>query len=220
MIVNLTAMFGGGVAAFFAPCVLPLIPVYLSAMTGHAATAQRSKTVISSLVFVVGLTATFTLFGALAGRFGSVLSGQERPVEIVGGLLIVTCGALQLMSGRWGRSWRPLDELARMTRKSFFGPAILGLTFGVAWSPCVGPFLAAALATAGSGQSTSKGALYLVFFGLGLGLPFVFAAAGAAPLLVRFRKAGMRIAMVGGILMIVIGVSVAAGKFRQIFAVV
>ena len=212
-------MFGGGVAAFFAPCVLPLLPVYLSAMTGHVGTPQRSKTVISSLVFVLGLTATFTLFGALAGRFGSALSGKERPVEIVGGILIVMCGILQLASSRWGRNWRPFDNLARKTRTSFFGPAVLGLTFGVAWSPCVGPFLAAALAAAGSAQSTTKGALYLVTFGLGLGLPFVFAAMGAAPLLTKFQRAGVWVAMAGGVLMMIIGVAVSTGNFRQIFSV-
>ncbi len=219
MFVNLAAMFGGGVAAFFAPCVLPLLPVYLSAMTGHVGSPQRWRSVAASVIFVIGLTTTFSLFGALAGRFGSALSGDERPVEIVGGALIAVCGVLQLMSSRWGRTWRPLDGLARRTRNNFFGPAVLGLTFGVAWSPCVGPFLAAALATAGSGQSAARGAIYLVTFSLGLGLPFVFAATGAAPLLAKFKRAGVWVAVGGGAVMVVVGVVVATGNFRGVFAV-
>ncbi|MEU0667047.1 cytochrome c biogenesis protein CcdA [Streptomyces lavendulocolor] len=174
----------GGLVSFFSPCVLPLVPGYLSYVTGVTGTdlaeARRGRMAAGAALFVVGFSAVFVSGGALFGYFGWTLQAHRETLTIVLGVLMVLMGVffLGLMPWFTQREFRfhkrPVSGLA--------GAPLLGALFGIGWTPCIGPTLASVQALAASEASAGRGALLTVAYCLGLGVPFVLAA-------VAFRKA-------------------------------
>ncbi|WP_408993437.1 cytochrome c biogenesis CcdA family protein [Streptomyces sp. 1268] len=176
------AMLAGAVS-FFSPCVLPLVPGYLSYVTGMSgadlAEARRGRILAGTLLFLAGFTAVFVSFGAAFGYAGNtLLEYQDLLIRVLGGATIVMglsfMGVLPGMSREWRLQRRPAAGLA--------GAPMLGVLFGLGWTPCIGPTLAAVQALAFTEASAGRGALLTVAYCAGLGLPFL--AAGLA-----FRKA-------------------------------
>ncbi|ODA71592.1 cytochrome c biogenesis CcdA family protein [Streptomyces sp. AVP053U2] len=172
-----------GAVSFFSPCVLPLVPGYLSYVTGMSgadlAEARRGRILAGTLLFLAGFTAVFVSFGAAFGYAGNtLLEYQDLLIRILGGATIVMglsfMGVLPGMSREWRLHRRPAAGLA--------GAPMLGVLFGLGWTPCIGPTLAAVQALAFTEASAGRGALLTVAYCAGLGLPFL--AAGLA-----FRKA-------------------------------
>jgi cytochrome c-type biogenesis protein len=174
----------GGLVSFFSPCVLPLVPGYLSYVTGVTGTdlaeARRGRMAAGAALFVVGFSAVFVSGGALFGYFGWTLQAHRETLTTVLGVLMVLMGVffLGLMPWFTQREFRfhkrPVSGLA--------GAPLLGALFGIGWTPCIGPTLASVQALAASEASAGRGALLTVAYCLGLGVPFVLAA-------VAFRKA-------------------------------
>ncbi|MFI8893492.1 cytochrome c biogenesis CcdA family protein [Streptomyces paradoxus] len=172
-----------GLVSFFSPCVLPLVPGYLSYVTGitgaDLADARRGRIVAGTALFLAGFTAVFVSFGAAFGYAGNtLLEHQDTLIRVLGAVTIVMglsfMGVLPGIRREWRLHHRPAAGLA--------GAPMLGVLFGLGWTPCIGPTLAAVQALAFSEASASRGALLTVAYCAGLGIPFL--AAGLA-----FRKA-------------------------------
>ena len=209
--------FTEGILAFLSPCVLPLVPAYVSYFSAGEANARRTRR--NALGFFLGLAVVFVGLGAFAGLLGTRIGG--RPVEILGGLLLMLfglhyMGALQIptLSKLRGRG---LDA-ERLRGLSFPWAVALGAVFALCWTPCVGPLLGAALMKAAMAGGVLEGSLLLFLFALGLGLPFL----GTALLLDQLKGAFafvkrhyIAINRVSGALLILIGLTMVLGLFGR-----
>jgi cytochrome c-type biogenesis protein len=214
---GLAAAFAAGFVSFLSPCVLPVVPGYLSLVSGVGFNdlADRPRRVVgASLAFVAGFGAVFVLFGAGAAWFGDVLLANRRPLEIVAGAFIVFAGLV------YARVPLPLTLLRE--RRAGFGsgvPLLSGAAFAIAWTPCVGPTLAAILALSAAGASPAEGAVLLAVYALGLGVPFVLFALGFARALTVtafLRRHARGLALASGAMLVVFGVLLASGQLVRL----
>ena len=208
--------FAAGVVAFLSPCVLPLAPGYLSYVTGLtgaelAGNRKRGTVLLGSLLFVVGFSAVFVSYGVLFGGVGETLLRYADVISRILGLLVIFMG-LAFMGVIPGlqREFR----IHRLPRWGVAGAPVLGVLFGLGWTPCIGPTLAAVQTLAFTEASALRGAVMSFAYCLGLGLPFVVLAvafsrlAGAVSFLRRHSLVIMR---VGGVLLVVVGVLLVTG---------
>ncbi|MFP8886968.1 cytochrome c biogenesis CcdA family protein [Streptomyces mangrovi] len=174
----------GGLVSFFSPCVLPLVPGYLSYVTGiggaDLAEARRGRMVLGASLFVAGFTAVFVSGGALFGYFGQTLLEHQETISRILGVVLIAMGLLfaGLLKGVGQREFR----LHRRPAVGLAGAPVLGVLFGVGWTPCLGPTLTAVNALAFNEASAGRGALLTVVYCLGMGLPLILTA-------VAFRRA-------------------------------
>ena len=216
------ALFGAGVASFLAPCVVPLVPAYLGMITGSATASKPGKMVSSTLVFIAGFATVFALFGILAGLAGSRLASLQTWVQRIGGLLVLGFGLVLLgvVRGPAMREFRAIKELpSAASAASAARPLVLGLAFGAAWTPCVGPLLGAALVVAAKSASAVTGATLLVAYAAGIGVPFLAASlliASWPSIGVRLRKVSKSIERVAGVLLCLLGVLLLSGQYARL----
>ena len=214
------ALFGAGVASFLAPCIVPLLPAYLGIIAGEAADARDpARAVPATLIFVLGFALVFAGLGAAAGLVGSSLHDVQYWVQRIGGVIVVIMGLalLGVVRGRWLRERRLVHRLPTVTGP--LRPFIVGVAFGAAWSPCVGPLLAAALTVAAHDGQAGRGALLLLAYAFGIGVPFLLAALGLASfpsMADRLRRAGVIIERVAGVLLVVLGILLATGTYGHL----
>jgi cytochrome c-type biogenesis protein len=206
----------GGLVSFFSPCVLPLVPGYLSYVTGVSGTdlaeAKRGRMVAGASLFVLGFTAVFVSGGALFGYFGSTLQGQREILSKILGVLMILLGVffMGLMPWLTQREFR----LHKRPVTGLVGAPVLGALFGVGWTPCIGPTLSAVQMLAADQASAGRGAILTVAYCIGLGLPFVLAAVAFRKALGAFAWVKRHYAWVmrtGGIMMIVTGLLLVTG---------
>ena len=215
--------FAAGVVSFASPCVLPLVPGYVSFITGSRATeGEGRRPIIAILLFILGFTIVFTLLGAFAGTF--VRFFRDPWFQRAAGLVVLMIGLLMLgYAFRRGSpalyaERRPLLE--RVRPGTAWALAALGVAFAAGWTPCIGPVLGGIIVIASSG-GTVKGAALLAIYSFGLGLPFLLVGIGADRLVGRLgwvRKHYRAIAGVSGALLVTVGVLLMTGLFRQVFA--
>jgi cytochrome c-type biogenesis protein len=175
------ALFGAGVASFLAPCIVPLVPAYLGLVVGESVEARdTAKAVPATLVFILGFAAVFSGLGVAAGKLGSSLSTLQDTLERVGGVIVLVLGLvlLGLLRGRWLQERRLVHRLPK--RGGRLRPLALGVAFGAAWTPCVGPLLGAALVIAAHSADPTRGGLLLLAYAAGIGVPFLMASLGIA----------------------------------------
>jgi cytochrome c-type biogenesis protein len=220
MLTQAVALFGAGVASFLAPCLVPLLPAYLGIIAGEAVEARDpARAVPATLLFVLGFSLVFAAFGAAAGLLGSALTEVQDGVQRVGGVVVVIMGLVLLgvVRGPLARERRFLGRVGRMTGP--LRPVVVGVAFGAAWSPCVGPLLGAALTVAAGSGDAARGAVLLFAYALGIGVPFLVASLGLASsprLAERLRRIGPRVERVAGGLLVVLGVLLATGTYRHL----
>jgi cytochrome c-type biogenesis protein len=220
-VVQFVALFGAGIASFLAPCIVPLLPAYLGIIVGETADAHDpARAVPATAIFVLGFATIFASFGAAAGLLGSSLQQYQGSVERVGGVIIAVMGLVLLgvVRGPFARERRLMPTLPGRALGSV-RPFVVGVAFGAAWSPCVGPLLAAALTVASRSGQAGKGALLLVAYAFGIGVPFMLAALGLASspgLSERLRRAGPTIERVAGVLLVALGVLLATGIYHHL----
>jgi cytochrome c-type biogenesis protein len=173
--VGISAAFAAGVISFASPCVWPLVPAYLSYVSGvslRELADQTRRVTLATAGFVLGFGAVFTALGAGAGAVGEALTEHRRMLELVSGLLIVLMGVV--LAGFGGKLLQQERRLQPTRRPAGpLGAVIAGAGFGIGWTPCIGPTLAAILALAGRAGHALDGAILLAVYSLGLGVPFL-----------------------------------------------
>jgi len=230
-----------GLVSFLSPCVLPLVPGYLGYVSGMAGrsggaaratnsgapaaaaptstTPTRSRIVLGSTLFVLGFAVVFVTLGAGAGSLGSLFTGTAKTViQVVLGVLVFVMGLV--MVGEIGWLQRTV-KLSFKPRYGLLGAPLLGLVFGLGWTPCIGPTLSAVLTLAAQQQSSAQGALLAACYAIGLGLPFVAIAAGLsfATTSVAFVRRNIRLFnLAGGALLMVLGLLLATGVWNVLVA--
>lgn len=206
-----------GIITFISPCLLPMLPIYLSYFAGDHADEDRRRSHVlrNALGFVLGFTIVFVLLGAAAGTFGQLVRHHQAALHLVGGLFLVVVGlhfAGVLKLGFLARTYRlPLQI------KSFrFVTSILfGFLFAIGWTPCVGAFLGAALMLAAHAQQAFQGIVMLLLYSMGLGIPFVLSALLIDSLKHTFttiKQHYRQINLVCGLLLVLIGGLMASGR--------
>ncbi|MEV6024594.1 cytochrome c biogenesis protein CcdA [Streptomyces sp. NPDC052036] len=211
----------GGLVSFFSPCVLPLVPGYLSYVTGVAGTdlaeARRGRMAAGASLFVLGFTAVFVSGGALFGYFGHTLQEYDGTLTKVLGVLMILLGVffMGLMPWLTQREFR----FHRRPATGLVGAPLLGALFGIGWTPCLGPTLASVQALSFDQASAGRGALLTVAYCLGLGVPFVLAAVAFRKALGAFgwvKRHYVWVMRLGGTMMIVTGLLLLTGVWDGI----
>lgn len=169
-------VFLEGIITFISPCLLPMLPIYVSYFLGGEAEGNQSRALKNALGFVLGFTVVFVLMGAFAGSIGRWLIRYQTAVNVVAGLVVIILGlhyAGLLKIGFLNRTAR----LSGPERKNgFFSSFLFGMVFSIGWTPCVGAFLGSALLLASQQGSALTGIIMLLLYSLGLGIPFVLSA--------------------------------------------
>ncbi len=223
-LIGLLTAFGAGIISFLSPCVLPLVPGYVSYIGGVSAqrrtTGERSlreamSTLLLSLLFVLGFTTVFVAFGASASYIGRWLAAYRQEMNIVGGIVVIVFGLF--IAGVLRPGW--MDREARYYGKLPGGPGVsaylLGLAFAFGWTPCIGPILGAILTVSATTPSlVNEGTTLLAVYSLGLGVPFVLAALFTdrfARQMQRLKRQGLWLQRIAGALMVLMGVAMITG---------
>lgn len=204
-----------GIITFISPCLLPMIPLYISYFAGGKE-RNTKKTIKNALGFISGFTIVFVLMGALAGTFGQLLNEYKRVVDVVTGLIVIFFGLnflgvlkLNLFKG---------SRKAKTENLGFFSSMVFGIVFSIGWTPCVGAFLGSALMMAASQGQATEGIIMLLLYSSGLGIPFFISAIlidklrGAFTFIKKHYKV---INTACGCLLVVVGVLMATGLFGK-----
>lgn len=206
-----------GIITFISPCLLPMLPIYLSYFAGGGE-RTIAKTLKGALGFVCGFTVIFIALGALAGTLGSFLRQYQTAVNIVSGLIVIFFG-LNFLGVLKLNIFRGSQHRVNTANMGFFSAFLFGIIFSVGWTPCVGAFLGSALMLASQQGHVLEGVMMLLAYSLGLGIPFVLSA-----ILIDYLKSAFTwikthykvINAVSGGLLIVIGILMATGLLGRL----
>ena len=215
---NIFVAFAAGVFSFLSPCVLPLIPSYLSFVSGvsldemrndQARARVRWRVVLNSLAFIVGFSIVFVSLGASASFLGGLFLGYRNIIRILGGVFVLLVGLYLIGLFKIAALEQYLQFNLKDKPAGYLGSVLVGITFAVAWTPCVGPILGATLALASTSGEVGRGTLLLTSYAAGLALPF-FLSALAINSFFQFsrhlRRYIQTIHTIGGILLIIVGI--------------
>ena len=205
-----------GMITFISPCLLPMLPLYLSYFAGGGERTVR-KTLLGSVGFVTGFTAVFVAMGALAGTLGSFLKEYQTAVNVVSGLIVIFFG-LNFMGILKLNLFRGSQQM-QISPDGFFSSVLFGVVFSIGWTPCVGAFLGSALMLASQQGHVMEGMLMLLAYSLGLGIPFLISALLIDQLKTAFNwiKSHYNLVnMISGALLIFVGVLMATGTLGRI----
>ena len=206
-----------GIITFISPCLLPIIPIYLTYFAGSGERTTK-KTVTGALGFVSGFTLVFVSMGALAGSIGSLFTKHQNIVNIVCGLIVIFFG-LNFMGVFKLNLFKGMKQSINTDNMNFFSAVLFGIVFSLGWTPCVGAFLGSALMMASREGQALQGILMLLCYSLGLGIPFILSAVLIDSLKGAFtfiKKHYKIINFVSGCLLIVVGILMATGTLGRI----
>ena len=219
------AAFAVGFISFISPCVLPLVPGYLSAVSGvslgeiQSGEKRLGKVLVPSLVFCLSFTVVFMALGMTATSLGSSLQGSRATLDKVAGVVIIALGIfliLTMVVPRLNRDWRPE---ALIKRAGSGGPLIAGAAFAFAWTPCVGPTLGSILTAAAVRDTASEGAILLLFYSLGLAVPFLLTAIAFTRMTAAFRwlrNHYVVVTSISGAILIAMGALLLSGELTRL----
>ena len=208
-----------GIITFISPCLLPMLPIYISYFAGGGE-RTNTKTIKNALGFVLGFTVTFMAMGALAGTVGSFLRRYQTWVDLVSGLVVIFFG-LNFLGVLKLNIFRGAAQFQNTENMGFFSAILFGIVFSVGWTPCVGAFLGSALMLASQQGHVLEGMLMLLSFSLGLGIPFVISAVLIDYLKSAFawiKKNYKTVNIISGSLLILIGILMATGLLGRLLS--
>ena len=215
-VVVLTA-FAGGLVSFLSPCVLPLVPGYLSIISGYSldqlkgnaqSAALKRSVVTNSIMFIIGFSITFILLGATATWVGQILRARMQILYRIAGLVIIVFGLHVLGVFKISALYQDKRFHDVKNPRGAWGVLVLGLAFAFGWTPCLGPILSGILAVAGAQETVTKGIVLLAIYSLGLGVPFLLTSVGLNQFLSfygRFKRHFRAMEIVSGLLVVTIG---------------
>lgn len=207
-----------GVVTFISPCLLPMLPIYISYFAGGGERSVK-KTLSGALGFVTGFTIVFVALGALAGTLGGLLKEYQTAVNIVSGLIVIFFG-LNFLGVFKLNLFKGSNHKVNTKNMGFFSAMLFGIIFSVSWTPCVGAFLGSALMLASQQGHVGEGVVMLLVYSLGLGIPFVLSA-----VLIDYLKSAFNwikkhykvINIICGVLLILVGILMATGLIGRMF---
>lgn len=223
---SILVALGGGILSILSPCVLPLVPAYLSYITGlsfddlqspQLRRRQRTKVVLSAFCFILGLSTVFLVLGASFGFLGKFVASQHGIIQKIAGLIIIffglsLAGVFRIPFMMRSREFLPLNK--KIT--GYLGSIIIGMSFGAAWTPCIGPILGSILALAAGTKGMSQGVTLLAAYSLGFAVPFLVAAWASGSVLnvlQKYQRLLKGIHIAGGVLLVLLGILVMTGYF-------
>ena len=208
-----------GIITFVSPCLLPMLPVYVSYFAGGGE-RDTKKTLKNALGFVLGFTLVFVAMGAFAGTVGGFLNKYQTVVNVITGLIVIVFGLHFLGVVRFN-IFKGMQGKVNTKNLGFFSSLLFGMIFSVGWTPCVGAFLGSALMLASQQGKAMVGMLMLLAYSLGLGIPFVFSAILIDKLKTAFQWIKRHYAIINtvcGVFLIVIGILMATGTMGRFLA--
>jgi cytochrome c-type biogenesis protein len=221
--VGIIAALAAGIVSFLSPCVLPLVPGYLSAVSGVSPNELESagwrRVLGPSLLFVASFSAIFIAMGLTATALGSFLDDNRELLTKISAALIILMGLLfigSLFITRLNREWH---VNALLDRAGKGGPIVAGAAFAIAWTPCIGPTLGAILGAASLSGSAGRGAFLLAVYSAGLAIPFILTAVAFSQMTTAFavvKRHYQAIVAVGGLILIAMGILIWTGEIRQL----
>lgn len=223
---NYILLFLEGIITFISPCILPMIPIYVSYFAGGDIDNKnyKNRALISSIAFVAGFTFVFTLLGVAAGTVGVIFNKYMREINIVSGTIMVIFGLNYLgiiNIGLLNKSFK-MDNPIGNKKSSIMSAILFGMIFGIGWTPCVGPFLGSALMIASNSTNVFMGASMLLTYSLGLGIPFVLSALLIDSLKTTFdfiKRNYKTINRISGVFLIIIGIMMMTGYLNLLLSI-
>ena len=222
MLIKSFLAFGAGFISFLSPCVLPLIPGYISYISGESLgdiVEKQKKVILKTVLFSLGFSLVFISFGATASLIGYILLENSNTLRIIAGIIIIIF-SLQLI-GILNLNF--LNQEKRFQTKNYsnnlFFPVLVGAAFGFGWTPCIGPVLGSILTLAAVESSIGKGILLLSFYSLGLAIPFILSGYGISKFLAfskNFRKNIKIVSVTGGVILLITGILILTNKLQTL----
>lgn len=226
--ISIFIAFVAGLFSFVSPCVLPIIPSYITYITGLSfedfdgeqnKLAVRKITIIHSLIFIIGFTLVFVALGASATAIGNIFSRYKDAIRIIGGIIVIIFGIH--ITGIINLKFLESEKKVHLKNKpaGYLGTLLVGITFGAGWTPCIGPILGAILYLAMNMKTVYSGVILLSSYSLGLGVPFFLSSLAINSFLVyfkRFRKYLKAITIASGIFLIIIGALLVTNRFAAV----
>ena len=222
MLIKSFLAFGAGFISFLSPCVLPLIPGYISYISGESLgdlVEKQKKIILKTVLFSLGFSLVFISFGATASLIGNILLENSNTLRIIAGIIIIIF-SLQLI-GILNLNF--LNQEKRFQTKNYsnnlFFPVLVGAAFGFGWTPCIGPVLGSILTLAAVESSIGKGILLLSFYSLGLAIPFILSGYGISKFLAfskNFRKNIKIVSVSGGVILLITGILILTNKLQAL----
>jgi len=223
---SIIVALGGGLLSFLSPCVLPLVPSYLSFITGMSFDDLRSpllkahvrkRVTLNALFFVLGFSMVFILLGASFSFLGRFFASHQQTIQRIAGLIIIFFGLYIAGVFKVPFLMHSKELFALRTKPAgYMGSTLVGISFGSAWTPCIGPILGAILTLAGSAKGIRGGVILLMAYSAGLAIPFLLMAVASGSFLNLSHRLGKFLPVVhitGGIFLIIIGILIATGYF-------
>jgi len=220
--------FAGGLVSFLSPCVLPLVPGYLSIISGYSLdqlkgggqdASLKRTVVLNSIMFIVGFSITFIALGASATTIGQLLLARKQILDKIAGIVIIVFGLHVLGIFKISALYQDKRFHDVQKPRSAWGVLLFGLVFAFGWTPCIGPILAGILGIAASQETVAQGILLLAIYSLGLGVPFLLTSLGLNQFLAfygRFKRHFRALEIVSGVMVVAIGLMIVTGSLTRL----
>ena len=213
--------FGAGLISFLSPCVLPLIPGYISYVSGSSLNElieKKNINLIPIILFTVGFSIVFIILGAASTFLGKILLQNSFELRIVAGVIIIIfslhiIGVINLKFLNYEK------RIQANNSKNIFSPVVIGAAFGFGWTPCIGPILGSILALAATEESVNKGILLLFFYSLGLAIPFILSGYLIQRFLIfskNFKKNINLVSKIGGVILLITGILILTNQLQAL----
>lgn len=222
--IGLFIAFTAGLLSFLSPCVLPLVPSYVTFITGLSiddvqTAAARRTALVHGLLFTLGFSLIFVVLGALATGFGQLMLANRGWISMVGGVVIIVFGLYLMGILRIG--FLSQDKRLHLQNKpaGYFGTLFVGIAFGAGWTPCIGPILGTILMYASGQENLSRGIVLLIAYSLGLAVPFVLSAIAVDRFMAFFRRVRRQMAWLSrgtGAVMVFVGLLMVTNRFTML----
>jgi len=217
--IELLIAFGAGLISFLSPCVLPLIPGYISFISGQSLNElieNKKLNLLPLILFSLGFSSVFIIFGATASALGKLLLQNSQQLRIVAGIIIIIF-SLQLLEMVNFKFLNFEKKFYTKKSSSIFSSFIVGVAFGFGWTPCIGPILGSILALASTEETIFKAVILLIFYSLGLAIPFVFSGYLIQKFLIfskNFKKNINLVSKLGGFILLITGILILTNKLQ------
>ena len=219
--IELFVAFGAGLISFLSPCVLPLIPGYISYISGSSFNdliEKKSVNLIPIILFTLGFSIIFIVFGAASTFLGQVLLKNSNELRVAAGLIIIILslhiiGIINLKFLNYEK------RIETKTNKNFYSPILIGMAFAFGWTPCIGPILGSILVLAATEESINKGIFLLTSYSFGLALPFILSGYLIQKFLIfskNFKKNINKVSKIGGIILLITGVLILTNQLQAL----